>query len=48
MIMRTSSCLGPLDFLEVWHDSSGDGGEASWFLDKIVVRDLVTDDVYVL
>ena len=34
--------LGPLNYMRVWHDNSGSGNTASWFLKYIVVRDLQT------
>ena len=34
--------LGPLNYIRVWHDNSGAGASASWFLKYIIVRDLQT------
>jgi hypothetical protein len=34
--------LGPLDYIHIWHDNSGRGSSASWFLKYLVVRDLQT------
>jgi len=34
--------LGNLNYLRVWHDNSGKGRDASWFLKYIVVHDLQT------
>jgi polycystin 1L2 len=34
--------LGPLNYLSIWHDNSGEGVSASWFLKYIIVRDLKT------
>lgn len=34
--------MGGLNFLRVWHDNSGKGSEASWFLKYIIVHDLQT------
>lgn len=34
--------LGQLNFLRIWHDNSGIGSNASWFLKYVVVRDLQT------
>jgi polycystin 1L2 len=34
--------LGELSYLRVWHDNSGLGSDASWFLKYILVRDLQT------
>ncbi len=35
--------IGPLTFLRIWHDNSGEGNDAGWFLDKVVVEDLQTN-----
>ena len=37
-----SRSLGPLNFLHIWHDNTGEGGDASWFLKSFVVHDLQT------
>jgi len=34
--------LGRLNYMRVWHDNSGVGNRASWFLKYIIVRDLQT------
>ena len=34
--------MGPLNYMRVWHDNSGHGSRASWFLKYIVIRDLQT------
>lgn len=36
------SSLGSLVFLKIWHDNSGQGRAASWFLKFIIVHDLQT------
>ncbi|CAF2117161.1 unnamed protein product [Rotaria magnacalcarata] len=41
-IMAVPKSLGQLNFLRIWHDNSGQGSDASWFLKYIVVRDLQT------
>ena len=46
-LMRTSKCMGPVQYMHIWHDCSGKNGEASWFLDKIVLRDILTDETLV-
>lgn len=38
--------LGPLHLIRVWHDNSGKGPNASWFLSFIVVRDVQTGDKF--
>lgn len=39
---RIFRSLGRLNYMRVWHDNSGVGNRASWFLKYIVVRDLQT------
>jgi hypothetical protein len=34
--------LGLLNFIRLWHDNSGSGSSASWFLKCIIVQDLQT------
>jgi PLAT/LH2 domain len=34
--------LGLLNYLRIWHDNSGQGVSASWFLKYIIIRDLQT------
>jgi hypothetical protein len=34
--------LGPLNYLRLWHDNTGQGSSSSWFLKYIIVRDLQT------
>ena len=34
--------LGPLSYMRVWHDNSGKGKFASWYLNWIIVRDVQT------
>ena len=34
--------LGPLNYIRIWHDNTGRGESASWFLKYIIVRDLQT------
>jgi hypothetical protein len=34
--------LGPLNYIRIWHDNSGSGASASWFLKYIIIRDLQT------
>ncbi|XP_077869620.1 polycystin-1-like protein 2 [Saccoglossus kowalevskii] len=45
-LMSSEQSLGPLTYLRVWHDNSGKGSNASWFLDKITVLDLQTGKRY--
>jgi PLAT/LH2 domain len=43
-LLVTGDCrsLGLLNYVRVWHDNSGKGASASWFLKYIIVRDLQT------
>lgn len=40
------SPLGPLTYLRIWHDNSGKGALASWYLNHVLVRDVQTDKKY--
>ncbi|GAB6020442.1 polycystic kidney disease 1-like 2 [Chamberlinius hualienensis] len=41
-IMAVPKCLGPLNYMRVWHDNSGSSQQASWRLNYMVVRDVQT------
>lgn len=41
-VMSVPETLGDLTFINIWHDNSGKGNDASWFLNKIIVEDLQT------
>lgn len=41
-VMTVQDSLGDLTFLNIWHDNSGKGGDASWNLIKVVVEDAHT------
>ncbi|XP_071550540.1 polycystin-1-like [Panulirus ornatus] len=45
-VMAVPRPLGPLQFLRIWHDNSGKGPNASWYLSYIVLRDVQTGDKY--
>ena len=34
--------MGNLNYLKIWHDNSGQGDDASWFLKYLIVHDLQT------
>jgi hypothetical protein len=34
--------LGLLNYIRIWHDNTGEGTSASWFVKYILVRDLQT------
>jgi hypothetical protein len=38
--------IGALNYLRIWHDNSGKGRMASWYLNHVVVRDVQTDKKY--
>ncbi|KAI8514732.1 Vacuolar protein sorting-associated protein 54, partial [Branchiostoma belcheri] len=46
-LLSTTENLGQLTNVHVWHDNSGEGGDASWFLDRIVVGDIRRNKRYV-
>ncbi|XP_078674748.1 polycystin-1-like protein 2 [Branchiostoma floridae x Branchiostoma belcheri] len=46
-LLSTTKNLGQLTNVHVWHDNSGEGGDASWFLDRIVVGDIRRNKRYV-
>ena len=35
-----------MTFLKIWHDNSGKGDKASWFLNQIIVHDLQTKEKF--
>ena len=41
-IMTMPKSLGLLNYIHIWHDNTGSGASASWFLKYIIVRDLQT------
>ena len=43
-VMSVESPLGPLLYLRIWHDNSGQKGKASWFLNMINVMNLQTGE----
>lgn len=38
--------LGSLNYLRIWHDNSGRGSHASWYMSAFVVRDIQTNEVF--
>ncbi|KAI8485745.1 hypothetical protein Bbelb_365790 [Branchiostoma belcheri] len=44
-VMPVRESLGEVLLLRIWHDNSGEGDTASWFLGSFVVRDIETDVV---
>ena len=41
-VMTTAKSLGDLQYLRIWHDNTGIGSYASWFLGAVIVRDMQT------
>ncbi len=41
-LMRTPVGLGVPLQIKIWHDNSGEGSKAGWFLAKIVIVDVQT------
>ena len=39
--------LGALNYLHIWHDNSGKGTMASWYLRSVVIRDVQTDEKFI-
>ncbi|XP_019620839.1 PREDICTED: uncharacterized protein LOC109467334 [Branchiostoma belcheri] len=42
-IMPMKNPLGRLEILHIWHDNTGGGDAASWFLRDIIVKDMQTE-----
>ena len=38
--------MGCLNYIKIWHDNTGKGDKASWFLNYIIVHDLQTKQKY--
>ena len=34
--------MGPLNYIRIWHDNTGQGSSSSWFVKYLIVRDLQT------
>lgn len=39
-LMSTTVYLGDLEYIRIWHDNSGSGNFASWYLSKIEIHDV--------
>ncbi|XP_019628324.1 PREDICTED: polycystic kidney disease protein 1-like 2 [Branchiostoma belcheri] len=44
-LMSTPRDLGPLTHMRIWHDNSGQWEHASWFLGRVKVHDLQTEQI---
>ena len=42
-VLSTPSSFGELEYLKIWHDNSGKGANASWYLDHVIFADLQTN-----
>ncbi|XP_078665539.1 uncharacterized protein LOC144907963 [Branchiostoma floridae x Branchiostoma belcheri] len=45
-LLTTPRPLGSLTHLNIWHDNSGKGSRAGWFLDNVVVKDLQANQTF--
>ncbi|XP_033105246.1 polycystic kidney disease protein 1-like 2 [Anneissia japonica] len=45
-LLSTSRDIGTLEAVRVWHDNSGEGKYQSWFLHSIILRNIITGEVY--
>ncbi|CAF1460939.1 unnamed protein product [Adineta steineri] len=45
-IIAVPKSLGLLNYIRIWHDNTGEGSSASWFLKYIIVRDLQSLDKF--
>ncbi|CAF1293793.1 unnamed protein product, partial [Adineta steineri] len=45
-IIAVPKSLGLLNYIRIWHDNTGEGSSASWYLKYIIVRDLQTMDKF--
>lgn len=45
-IVFSFSCLGDMQYLRIWHDNSGKGKYASWYLNYVIFVDLQTQSKY--
>ncbi|CAF4003433.1 unnamed protein product [Adineta steineri] len=45
-IIAVPKSLGLLNYIRIWHDNTGVGSSASWYLKYIIVRDLQTMDKF--
>ena len=39
-VMTTTKPLGELTYLRIWHDNTGIGDYASWFLTTVIIKDM--------
>ncbi|CAH1773828.1 unnamed protein product [Owenia fusiformis] len=46
-LCSTPESLGQLKYIRMWHDNSGGGENSSWYLARVLVQDIQTDDTFV-
>lgn len=42
-ILTTKQSIGTIDYIKIWHDNTGRGDSASWYLNYIILHDLQTN-----
>ncbi|XP_076075499.1 polycystin-1-like protein 2 [Mytilus galloprovincialis] len=45
-VMSVSKPINDPSVLKIWHDNSGQGNSASWYLNKIILEDIQTNERY--
>lgn len=45
-ILTTKKLIGTIDYIKIWHDNSGRGDSASWYLNYLIVQDLQTNQKF--
>ncbi|XP_045214928.2 uncharacterized protein LOC123565009 [Mercenaria mercenaria] len=45
-LMSTTVYLGDLDYIRIWHDNSGGGSYASWYLSRMEVHDVQRNESF--
>jgi len=45
--MSVEEKLGPLTYLRIWHDNSGQGSYKSWYLNTVTIVDLQTNERFI-
>ncbi|XP_067929649.1 uncharacterized protein [Watersipora subatra] len=43
-LMATPRSLGQIQYIRIWHDNSGSGASASWFLNHVLIRDIQSNE----
>ncbi|XP_021356998.1 polycystic kidney disease protein 1-like 2 [Mizuhopecten yessoensis] len=45
-LMTTPHPLGEIDYIYIWHDNSGEGSKASWYLNRVDIEDIQDKQKY--